>query len=99
MKSTVKWTFPKTLKFDTYTSFNEKFEKHNKFKNIQIDMTKTNNINSLFVGFLINIQSTLLKNGSRIELHASQSVLKTLNMLKVDTYFINLNEIEKRKSA
>lgn len=88
------WTFPKDITFEDVSSFNARFEKEMKGKNVIFDLTDTVNMHSSFVGFLLHAKRHLTLRGNNLMLRTSFTVEKTLVLLNIMEYFIPETEKE-----
>ena len=91
-KKISKLTFPQKIKFEEVSIYLQKFEKMDHNSTIIFDMSKTSNIHSSFIGFLIHAKSCVNRNNNIIILVLSHTVKKIFLMLDILDYF--LPEIE-----
>ncbi len=82
------WEFPEDIKFEEVPQFLKKFEKIPHDQVITFDLTKTMNIHSSFLGFLIHAKRKIEGNNGTFRLKASESIRKIFSMVNLSDYLV-----------
>ena len=81
------WIFPKSVNIEEVSEYVESLKNIKTREVVTFDLTKTVNIHSSFIGFLIHAKHHINKNGGRLVLLLSLTVEKVLIMLDIIEYF------------
>jgi anti-anti-sigma regulatory factor len=81
------WIFPKSVNIEEVSEYVESLKNIKSRDAVTFDLSKTVNIHSSFIGFLIHAKHHINKNGGRLVLLLSLTVEKVLIMLNIIEYF------------
>jgi predicted DNA-binding ArsR family transcriptional regulator len=81
------WIFPKSVSIEEVSEYVERLKNIKASEVVTFDLSKTVNIHSSFIGFLIHAKHHINKNGGRLVLLLSLTVEKILIMLDIIEYF------------
>jgi anti-anti-sigma regulatory factor len=81
------WIFPKSVNIEEVSEYVESLKNIKSRDVVTFDLSKTVNIHSSFIGFLIHAKHHINKNGGRLVLLLSLTVEKVLIMLNIIEYF------------
>jgi anti-anti-sigma regulatory factor len=81
------WIFPKSINIEEVSEYVERLKNLKNGEIVTFDLSKTVNIHSSFIGFLIQAKHHIRKNGGRMILLLSLTVEKILIMLNIIEYF------------
>jgi anti-anti-sigma regulatory factor len=81
------WIFPKSINIEEVSEYVERLKNLKNGEIVTFDLSKTVNIHSSFIGFLIHAKHHIRKNGGRLILLLSLTVEKILIMLNIIEYF------------
>ncbi len=87
MDDTKIWIFPKSVNIEEVSEYVEKLKNIKGGDVVTFDLSRTVNIHSSFIGFLIHAKHHINKNGGRLILLLSLTVEKILIMLNIIEYF------------
>ncbi len=83
-----KWVFPEQIKFEEVSLYLQKFEKRDHNSKIIFDLTKTKDIHSSFIGFLIHAKHNISQECGSLVLLLSFTAEKIFTMLNILDYFL-----------
>ncbi len=81
------WNFPKSISIEQVSSYVDQLKHVKPDETISFDLSKTVNIHSSFIGFLLHAKQNIEKNGGKLELVLSLTLEKILIMLNIIDYF------------
>ena len=81
------WIFPKSVNIEEVSEYVERLKNIKTGEVVTFDLSKSVNIHSSFIGFLIHAKHHISKNGGRLVLFLSLTVEKILIMLNIIEYF------------
>ncbi|HOT45211.1 MAG TPA: hypothetical protein PLM53_12500 [Spirochaetota bacterium] len=81
------WNFPKSISIEQVSSYVDRLKYVKPVETITFDLSKTVNIHSSFIGFLLHAKQNIERNGGKLELVLSLTLEKILIMLNIIDYF------------
>jgi hypothetical protein len=81
------WAFPKNISIEQVSSYVEQLRYINPGETVNFDLSKTVNIHSSFIGFLLHAKQNIGRNGGKLVLVLSLTLEKILIMLNIINYF------------
>lgn len=94
------WEFPKNISIEQVSSYIEQLKYIKPDETVTFDLSKTVNIHSSFVGFLLHAKHSIGKNGGKLVLILSLTLEKILSMLNIINYFApGITTVINQKSA
>jgi hypothetical protein len=81
------WEFPKSINIEEVSEYIEKLKYIEQGETVTFDLSKTVNIHSSFIGFLLHAKHSIHKNEGKLVLILSLTVEKILIMLNIIDYF------------
>ena len=84
------WSFPNYITFEMVSSYSKNLEEASSNRNIVFDLSKTKNIHSSFIGFLINTKQMTEKKGGNLKIYLSpelEQLFIVRNLVKILPYF------------
>ena len=81
------WEFPRIIGLESSSGYLDKFEDICFDNDIKFDLTKTENVHSSFIGFLINLKQKTDKCGGHLTIYPSESLERLFGILKLHDYF------------
>ena len=82
------WSFPKDIAFEMTHIYSKKFEEMPFNQKISFDLSRTKNIHSSFIGFLIDAKQKIEKKGGSLELNISPELEKIFINKELNTFLI-----------
>ncbi len=76
LKNKNTWSFPKNIAFEMVPIYVKNFEQAAYNKGIIFDLSRTKNIHTSFIGFLINTKQRIEKEGGNLKLNISPELEK-----------------------
>ncbi len=81
------WAFPKNISIEQVSSYVDQLKYINPGERVTFDLSKTVNIHSSFIGFLLHAKQNIGKNDGKLVLILSLTLEKILIMLNIINYF------------
>ncbi|MBN2158706.1 MAG: hypothetical protein JW807_04870 [Spirochaetes bacterium] len=81
------WEFNKSISIEEVADYVDRLNHVGQNEEITFDLTRTVNIHSSFIGFLLHAKHHINKNGGKLVLILSLTVEKILVMLNIFDYF------------
>lgn len=81
------WYFPKSISIEQVSSYVDQLKYVEPVETVTFDLSKTVNIHSSFIGFLLHAKQNIEKNGGKLVLILSLTLEKILIMLNIIDYF------------
>ncbi len=80
------WTLPREITLEEIPSLAEKFNSILPGSTVTLDLTKTEDIHSSFIGFILNARNTIFRENGELNLQLSGSAEKIISMLNISDY-------------
>lgn len=81
------WAFPKNISIEQVSSYVDQLKNINPGETVTFDLSKTVNIHSSFIGFLLHAKQNIGRNDGKLVLILSLTLEKILIMLNIINYF------------
>jgi hypothetical protein len=81
------WNFPKSISMEQVSSYVDQLKYVKPVETVTFDLSKTVNVHSSFIGFLLHAKQNIERNGGKLELILSLTLEKILIMLNIIDYF------------
>jgi hypothetical protein len=87
MEDTKTWDFPKNISIEQVSTYVDQLKYVQPEETVTFDLSKTVNIHSSFIGFLLHAKQNIGRNGGKLVLILSLTLEKILIMLNILDYF------------
>ncbi len=81
------WDFPKNISIEQVSSYVDQLKHIKPEVTVTFDLSKTINVHSSFIGFLLHAKHNIGRNGGKLVLILSLTLEKILIMLNIINYF------------
>jgi hypothetical protein len=101
-ETTKLWAFPETIGYETVPGYLSCFMELTNYKKLIFDLSRTKNLHTSFIGFLLHSRQIAYKNNMDIKLILSPTAANILKMLELHDFLttpISKSSGARKKSA